>query len=105
MLTSYQRRKDPPSVDALHAMIRKLLEEPASAESAGTSAVVPHFPAQFAWTEYEQLMISEVVHRGETVYNVALRIDPNSLMRAAAFQLIRNVLHVRCPLMPFRPAA
>ena len=32
-------------------------------------------------------MISEAVHRGETVYNVALRIDPNSLMRAAAFQL------------------
>jgi len=29
MLTSYQRRKEPPSADALHAMIRKLLEEPA----------------------------------------------------------------------------
>ncbi len=103
MLTSYQRRKDPPSVDALHAMIRKLLEEPASAKSAGTSAAVPHFPAQFAWTEYEQLMISEAVHRGETVYNVALRIDPNSLMRAAAFQLIRNVLHGSGTLIALRP--
>ena len=28
--------------------------------------------AKFAWTEYEQLMISEAFHRGETVYNVAL---------------------------------
>ncbi len=103
MLTSYQRRKEPPSVDALHAMIRKLLQEPASPESASTSAALPHLPAQFAWTEYEQLMISEAVHRGETVYNVALRIDPNSLMRAAAFQLIRNVLHGSGTLIALRP--
>src|SRR5260370_37313125 len=103
MLTSYQRRKEPPSVAALHALIRKLLEEPASPKSAGTDAAVPHLPAQFAWTEYEQLMISEAVHRGETVYNVALRIDPNSLMRAAAFQLIRNVLHGSGTLIAFRP--
>jgi len=74
MLTSYQRRKEPPAVDALHAMIRKLLEAPASRKSAGS--VEPQLPAQFAWTEYEQLMISEAVHRGEIVYNVALRIDP-----------------------------
>jgi two-component system, chemotaxis family, sensor kinase CheA len=103
MLTSYQRRKEPPSVDALHAMIRKLLEEPGSPESAGVASVAHHLPAQFAWTEYEQLMISEAVHRGETVYNIALRIDPNSLMRAAAFQLIRNVLHGSGTLIALRP--
>jgi len=78
-----------------------LLEEPASPDSAGSA--VPQLPAQFAWTEYEQLMISEAVHRGETVYNVALRIDPNSLMRAAAFQLIRNVLHGSGTLIALRP--
>jgi hypothetical protein len=60
-------------------------------------------PASFAWSEYEQLMISEAVHRGETVYNVALRIDPDSLMRAAAFQLIRNVLHSCGTLIALRP--
>src|SRR2546426_3473238 len=38
-------------------------------------------------------MIAEAVHRGETVYNVGLRIDPTSQMRAAALQLIRNVLY------------
>jgi two-component system chemotaxis sensor kinase CheA len=101
MLTSYQRRKEPPPVDALHAMIRKLLEDPASPDGVGPAA--PQLPAQFAWTEYEQLMISEAVHRGETVYNVALRIDPNSLMRAAAFQLIRNVLHGSGTLIALRP--
>jgi two-component system chemotaxis sensor kinase CheA len=102
MLTSYQRRKEPPPVDELHAMIRKLLEEPAALDSAKPRA--PQLlPAEFAWTEYEQLMISEAVHRGETVYNVALRIAPNSLMRAAAFQLIRNVLHGSGTLIALRP--
>src|SRR6202158_2620681 len=48
-------------------------------------------------------MLSEAVHRGKNVYNVALRIDPNSLMRAAAFQLIRNVLHESGTVIPLRP--
>ena len=101
MLSAYQRRKALPSVDVLHGMIRSLLEEPAMAnEAAPVGATIP---ATFAWTEYEQLMISEAVHRGETVYNIALRIDPNSLMRAAAFQLIRNVLHGTGTLIALRP--
>jgi two-component system, chemotaxis family, sensor kinase CheA len=82
-------------------LIRALLVDAAPpAETPQTPASVP---ANFAWTEYEQLMISEAVHRGETVYNVALRIDPNSLMRAAAFQLIRNVLHGCGTLIALRP--
>jgi two-component system chemotaxis sensor kinase CheA len=101
MLGAYERKAQPPAVEALHAMIRKLLDEPASPDSAG--AATPQLPAQFAWTEYEQLMISESVHRGETVYNVALRIDPKSLMRAAAFQLIRNVLHGSGTVIALRP--
>jgi two-component system chemotaxis sensor kinase CheA len=101
MLTAYQRRLEPPAVEALHAMIRKLLEVPASGDPTGPAIL--QLPAQFAWTEYEQLMISEAVHRGETVYNVALRIDPNSLMRAAAFQLIRNVLHGSGTVIALRP--
>jgi two-component system chemotaxis sensor kinase CheA len=101
MLTAYQRRVDPPAVDALHAMIQRLLEAPASPGDS-VSAVSP-LPARFAWTEYEQLMISEAVHRGEAVYNIALRIEPNSLMRAAAFQLIRNVLHGSGTVIALRP--
>ena len=60
-------------------------------------------PAQFEWSEYEQLMISEAIHRGEMVFNVALRIDQNSGMRAAAFQLIRNVLHGCGTVIALRP--
>src|SRR5260370_16625761 len=101
MPTAYQGRADTPAGEALHAMIRKLLNEPASPKALGP--VLPQLPAQFVWTEYEQLMISEAVHRGETVYNVALRIDPNSLMRAAAFHLIRNVLPLTGTVIAFRP--
>ena len=101
MLTAYQRRVDPPPVDALHALIQRLLEAPASPRDSAAAA--SHPAARFAWTEYEQLMISEAVHRGEAVYNIALRIDPNSLMRAAAFQLIRNVLHGSGTVIALRP--
>jgi two-component system, chemotaxis family, sensor kinase CheA len=101
MLTAYQRKVDPPAVDALHALIQRLLEPPASAEAF--AAAPGQLPARFDWTEYEQLMISEAVHRGESVYNIALRIDPNSLMRAAAFQLIRNVLHGSGTVIALRP--
>ncbi len=101
MLTAYQRNADPPPVEALHVMIRKLLDEPVPANHDPSAPL--QLPAQFAWTEYEQLMISEAVHRGEIVYNIALRIDPNSLMRAAAFQLIRNVLHGSGTVIALRP--
>src|SRR5579871_6925891 len=101
MLGAYQRRIEPPAAEGLLAMIRGLLEAPAAPEPAPSAPV--RVPAKFDWTEYEQLMISEAVHRGETVYNVALRIDPNSLMRAAAFQLIRNVLHGTGTVIALRP--
>jgi two-component system chemotaxis sensor kinase CheA len=101
MLAAYQRKAELPSVQVLRTLIRKLLEAPASTKAADSAPL--NSPAQFAWTEYEQLMISEAVHRGETVYNVALRIDPSSPMRAAAFQLIRNVLHGSGTVIALRP--
>src|SRR5438876_2262682 len=101
MLTAYQHKTELPTVEALHKMIRRLLRVPESAAKAASEQA--RVPEQFAWTEYEQLMISEAVHRGDSVYNVALRIDPNSLMRAAAFQLIRNVLHGSGTVIALRP--
>jgi len=101
MLAAYQRGKKLPSLQTLHGLIRELLVD--AAAPVLTPQPPDGVPASFAWTEYEQLMISEAVHRGETVYNVALRIDPDSLMRAAAFQLIRNVLHGCGTLIALRP--
>jgi two-component system chemotaxis sensor kinase CheA len=102
MLAAYQKEKEPPSAEPLRAFVRSLLESPASAENQETSSAGT-LPASFQWSEYEQLMISEAVHRGENVYNVALRIDSQSIMRAAAFQLIRNVLHGCGTVIALRP--
>jgi two-component system chemotaxis sensor kinase CheA len=102
MLSSYQRGKKLPSLEKLRGLIRGLLVDVANTPAADPQPPAA-VPATFAWTEYEQLMISEAVHRGETVYNIALRIDPDSLMRAAAFQLIRNVLHGCGTLIALRP--
>lgn len=102
MLSAYQKQADPPPVEPLRALIHHLLKMPAASQlSSGTNA--PSIPASFRWNEYEGLMISEAVLRGETVYNIALRIDPNSAMRAAAFQLVRNVLHACGTVIALRP--
>jgi two-component system chemotaxis sensor kinase CheA len=106
MLSAYERNIEPPPITHLQGMIAALLKVPAAkSESASADAAQPaaSVAAQFAWTEYEQLMISEAVHRGEPVYNIALHIDANSLMRAAAFQLIRNVLHGCGTVIALRP--
>ena len=106
MLFAHERNSEPPSGAPLQKMIRDLLEGPAAKkgptahDSLGSGSQIA---AKFAWTEYEQLMISEAVHRGESVYNLALRVDPNSVMRAAAFQLIRNVLHGCGTVIALRP--
>ena len=100
MLAAYQRNIDPPPADALRILIRSLLAAPVAVPDGAAPNKVT---AQFAWTEYEQLMIAEAIHRGEVVYNLALRIDPNSMMRAAAFQLIRNVLHGCGTVIALRP--
>lgn len=105
MLSAYERGIEPASPTHLQELMRRLLDGPASASNVAQQPVqdLDQIPAQFAWTEYEQLMISEAVHRHEFVYNLALRVDPKSLMRAAAFQLIRNVLHGCGTVIALRP--
>jgi two-component system chemotaxis sensor kinase CheA len=102
MLSAYQRQAEPPSTDPLRVLIHHLLQSPGQAQSAGDSPAA-RVRASFAWSEYERLMISEALLRGDNVYNVALRIDPKSVMRAAAFQLIRNVLHTCGTVIALRP--
>jgi two-component system chemotaxis sensor kinase CheA len=102
MLSAYQKRLEPPSPAPFRALIHHLLQAPAATRASGPAGA-PAIPASFRWNEYECLMVSEAVLRGDTVYNIALRIDPNSSMRAAAFQLVRNVLHSCGTVIALRP--
>jgi two-component system chemotaxis sensor kinase CheA len=86
----------------LRVLIHDLLQTPGktNTDSGGSGHQVP---ASFKWNEYESLMVSEALLRGDRVYNIALRIDPNSAMRAAAFQLVRNVLHACGTVIALHP--
>ncbi len=104
VLSAYQRNAEPPSGDHLRGLIRQMQytrQEPLP--DASSTTVASAAPAHFDWSEYEQLMISEAIHRGETVFDIALRVDQSSGMRAAAFQLIRNVLHGCGTVIALRP--
>ena len=102
LLGAYQKQQEPPVPDHLRTLIHQLLQAPMAGQ--GSSGVTrPTVPASFSWSEYERLTISEALLRGETVYNIALRIAPESPMRAAAFQLVRNVLHACGTVIALRP--
>ena len=102
MLGAYHKQLEPPAPTALRALIQDLLQTSHDPKVFANSASATA-PARFDWSEYERLMISEALLRGDSVYNIALRIDPNSAMRAAAFQLIRNVLHACGTVIALRP--
>ena len=85
MISAYRGKMQSPAGDELREQIEALTHKPAAA--------VPYkLQARFAWSEYENLTMEAARERGETVYNVAFSIDPQCPMRAAAFQLVRNVL-------------
>ncbi len=86
MLSAYRGNMQPPAGESLHGLIQRV-----SAPVATEKEAEPFAPV-FAWTEYERLVISQSAVRGQHVYNVGLLVDPQCPMRAAALQLIRNVL-------------
>jgi two-component system chemotaxis sensor kinase CheA len=102
MLTAYRKQVEPSPPVSLRSLIQELLQDSREAQG-GSKKTGVSVNARFDWSEYERLMISEAQLRGENVYNVALRVDPNSAMRAAAFQLIRNVLHACGTVIALRP--
>jgi two-component system, chemotaxis family, sensor kinase CheA len=86
MLAAYRNSLQPPSGAALREHVRRLLRNPQ------TRAPESSVKAKFEWTEYERLIIAEAFRRGETAYNIALHLDPESLLPAAAFELVRKAL-------------
>src|SRR4029077_4645542 len=55
------------------------------------------------WSEYERLMIAEAFRRGESVYYVAMHLDPEAFLPAAAFELSRKALESAGRILALRP--
>lgn len=85
MLAAYRGKMQPPKSDPLRAMISRVLNN-----SAATST--RDLKPDFEWTEYETLAMQKAVATGSRVYCIALAVDRNCPMRAAAVQLVLNVV-------------
>lgn len=85
MLSAYREGMQPPDGEELKRQISNVTRP-------ATVASPAKLHARFEWTEYEQMEISKALEAGESVYYVALAIDPHCPMRPAAIQLIRNVI-------------
>ena len=97
MLAAYRSNLQPPDGAALREHIQHLLHKPA-VQPQRTAR-----DAKYEWTEYERLMISEALRRGETVYQIALHLDPEALLPAAAFELVRKALDGAGKVLALRP--
>lgn len=99
MLAAYRNNLQPPAGGALREHIDRILKKPAAAVHEAP------LEAKFEWSEYERLMIAEAIRRGENVYNVALRLDSETLLPAAAFELARKALEGAGKILALRPEA
>ncbi len=97
MLAAYRGNMQPPSGDALREHISKLLRKPAAGVEASASE------AKFEWTEYERLMIAEAIRKGDSVYNIAVHLDPQAPVAAAAFELARKAIESAGKVLALRP--
>ena len=99
MLAALRNDLRPPVGGALREHIRRLVEKPVEPVARASSG-----KAKFEWTEYERLMIAEALRRGETAYNLALRMEPDALP-AAAFELARKALESCGTVLALHPQA
>ena len=98
MLAAYRDHLQPPDGGALRDHINRLLHK-----SPSPPEKLSPLEAKFDWNEYERLMIAEAFRRGEAVYNVALYLDSESLLPAAAFELVRKALEGAGKIMVLHP--
>jgi len=97
MLAAYRDHLQPPDGGALRDHINRLLRKPETQQAPASRE------AKFEWNEYERLMIAEALRRNETVYNVALHLDSESLLPAAAFELARKALEGTGKILVLHP--
>src|SRR4051794_24298826 len=102
MLNAYRANKEAPNAAALQAQIKQLVQKPTA--DAGAAAAPPKpLNVNFAWSEYEQMIIADAAARGEKVYNVALGVDANCTMPEAAVEMARKALPQLGRLLAMHP--
>ncbi len=84
MLQAYRGNIQPPAGDPLRELIKGLKQKPS--DHGGRT-----FTPAFAWTEYDRLVIQQNSN-GRATYCVGVELDPQCLMKSAAFQMIYTVL-------------
>lgn len=87
MLAAYRSETPAPAGEEIRQRILQLTG------ATVTQGEGPSVPAHFTWSEYEQMVIQDALGNGETVYYIGFGIDAHCPVRAAAMQLIRNVLN------------
>ena len=86
LLSAARKGLPSPGGETLRALIGKLCAAPAAQAPPSAASSARNRPeAHFDWTEYERLLMSEAVSRGEAVYQVAVTLEAASLMPSAAW--------------------
>ncbi|MGA7092201.1 MAG: chemotaxis protein CheA [Candidatus Acidiferrales bacterium] len=98
MLAAYRNRLQPPAGSALREHIERLLRKPEPQPAKKSTR-----EATFAWTEYQRLTIAEAFRRGDSVHQLAIHLDPDSLLPAVAFELVRKALEAAGAILALRP--
>ena len=106
MLTAYQHKSKLPSTEALRKMVRGLTGAPKAGKGRKPAKKsVRSQAAKSGWTEYEKLAVQSAVERGDRVYHVTSRIDPNCAMPLAGRQLVLNAVAPLGEVLAARPEA
>jgi two-component system chemotaxis sensor kinase CheA len=103
MLAAYQGQMKPPAASELRALLRRVLSTSAEPETKATTVEPAAQGAAPVWTEYEQLLISQAIHRGQVVFYVTAQIAPENAMPAAAVQLVRSALSACGVILALHP--
>ena len=109
MLAAYRNNTALPDANSLRLSIRKIAS-PGAPES-GARDTSSHKKgerkedrvARFSWTEYQQRVIDNAVSQGKKILLITVAIDDLCPMRAAAMQLVRNVLEEAGTLLAIQP--
>lgn len=103
MLRAYRENAALPSGDALRAYIRLITQPVVTEHQAPATSTNAPLSSSFSWTEYEQMVLADAARSGKKILLVAIGIDENCPLRAAALQLVRNVLEEAGTILALRP--